>query len=102
MKIDWTSNGVQHFKRNDPPQFSVYSPEYGAAVKKEIEPVLGNVKKLAHPNTIFPFMDEPFHADTTSFDYRPVTAAEFQKQFGYSMPLSYAAAKKDPKKYLDF
>lgn len=102
MKIDWTSNGVQLFKRNDPPQYSVYSPEYLAAVKKQIEPVLGNVKKLAHPNTIFPFMDEPFHADTTAFDYRPITANEFQKEFGYPMPLSYAAAKKDPKKHLDF
>jgi hypothetical protein len=102
MKIDWTSNGVQLFKRNDPPQYSVYSPDYSFAVRREIEPVLGDVKKLAHPNTIFPFMDEPFHADTTSFDYRPVTAAEFQKQFGYPMPLNYAAAKKDPKKYLDF
>lgn len=102
MKIDWTSNGVQLFKRNDPPQYSVYSSEYLAAVKKQVEPVLGNVKKLDHPNTIFPFMDEPFHADTTAFDYRANTAAEFQKQFGYAMPLSYAAAKKDPKKHLDF
>jgi hypothetical protein len=102
MKIDWTSNGVQLFERNDPPVYSVYSPEYLAGVKNQIEPVLGNVKKLAHPNTIFPFMDEPFHADTTAFDYRSNTAYEFEKQYGYSMPLSYAAARKDPRKYLDF
>jgi hypothetical protein len=102
MKIDWTSNGVQLFKRNDPPVYSVYSPEYMTEVKKQIEPVLGSVKKLSSPNTIFPFMDEPFHADTTAFDYRAVTAGEFKKQYGYAMPMSYAAAKKDPKKYLDF
>ncbi len=102
MKIDWTANGIQLFKRNDPPPFSVYSPEYMNEVKKKIEPVLGNVKKIANPNTIFPFMDEPFHADTTAFDYRLPTANEFAKQYGYAMPVSYSAAKKDPKKYLDF
>lgn len=102
MKIDWTSNGVQLFKRNDPPPYSVYSPEYVAEVKKQIVPVLGHVKKLVQPHTIFPFMDEPFHADTTAFDYRSITADAFQKQYGYAMPLSYAAAKKNPKHYLDF
>lgn len=102
MIIDCTSNGVQLFERNDPPKFSVYSPEYTEAMKKRIEPVLGNVKKLEHPNTIFPFMDEPFHADTTSFDYRAIAANEFKKQYGYAMPANFAAAKRDPKKYLDF
>ena len=102
MKIDWTANGVQLFKRNDPPPFSVYSPAYMNEVKKKMEAVLGNVKKIVNPNTIFPFMDEPFHADTTAFDYRLLTATEFAKQYGYSMPTSYANAKKDPKKYLDF
>jgi len=102
MKIDWTSNGVQLFKRNDPPLYSVYTPEYMAEVKKRIDTVLGSVKKLANPNTIFPYMDEPFHADTTAFDYRLPTANEFKKQYGYAMPMSYAAARKNPKKHLDF
>jgi hypothetical protein len=102
MKIDWTSNGVQLFKRNDPPVHSVYSPEYIAEVKKHIVPVLGGIKKLEHPNTIFPFMDEPFHADTTAFDYSLPTAGEFKKEYGYTMPASYAAAMSDPRKHLDF
>jgi len=102
MKIDCTSNGVQLFKRNDPPSHSVYSPEYIEEVKKSIEPVLGNIKKLENPHTIFPFMDEPFHADTTAFDYSSATKNEFKKQYGYAMPANYAVAKKDPKKYLDF
>lgn len=102
MKIDWTSNGVQLFKRNDPPAHSVYSPEYEAEMKSRIQPVLGSVKKLRSPSTIFPFMDEPFHADTTAFDYSPYAAGEFRKQYGYVMPASYAAAGKDPKKHLDF
>jgi len=102
MKIDYTSNGVQLFKRNDPPLYSVYSPEYIEAVKKRIEPVLGNTKKLEHPNTVFPFMDEPFHADTTAFDYSLPTANEFKRQYNYAMPANYAAAKRDPKKHLDF
>lgn len=102
MKIDHTSNGVQLFKRNDPPAHSVYTPEYIDEVKKHIVPVLGNIKKLEHPNTTFPFMDEPFHADTTAFDYSLPTANEFKKQYGYAMPANYYTAKRDPKKHLDF
>ncbi|MEJ7691983.1 beta-galactosidase trimerization domain-containing protein [Daejeonella sp.] len=102
MKIDLTSNGVQLFKRNIPPRYSVYSPEYIDSVKQMIEPVLGNIKKIKSPHSIFPFMDEPFHADTTSFDYSLQAKNEFQNQYGYSMPLSYLAAKRDPAKYLDF
>ncbi len=102
MKIDYTSNGVQLFKRNDPPLYSVYSTQYIDSVKKRIEPVLGNIRKIERPNTIFPFMDEPFHADTTAFDYSLPTSNEFKKQYGYAMPTSYGAVKKDFRKHLDF
>lgn len=102
MKIDYTTNGVQLFKRNLPPEWSVYSPEYLKAVKERIEPVLGKVKELKSPHTIFPFMDEPFHADTTSFDYREDVAQHFFDQYGYTMPASYAQACQDAAKHLDF
>ncbi len=102
MKIDLTSNGVQLFKRNDPPKHSVYSPRYLDSVKKMVGPVLGNIKKIKSPHYIWPFMDEPFHADTTSFDYSLLARDEFKNQYGYAMPGSYFAAKRDPKKYLDF
>lgn len=102
MKIDVTSqNGVQFFNRNQPPKYSVYSPQFADSVKKIIQPELGVVKKIKAPNTIWAFQDEPFHADTTSFDYSSYASDAFQKQYGYCMPLSYGAAKKDPKKYLD-
>lgn len=102
MKIDVTSNGVQLFQRNQPPKYSVYSPRYIDSVKQRITPVLGNIKKIKSAYTIWPFMDEPFHADTTSFDYSRYAADAFKKIYGYEMPASYAAAKKDPKKHLDF
>lgn len=102
MKIDFTSNGVQLFKRNDPPKYCVYSPEYLDSVRTRIEPVLGNVKKVSNPFTIFPFMDEPFHADTTSFDFREPVKRAFKKQYGYAMPTSYSVAKREPRKHLDF
>jgi hypothetical protein len=102
MKIDVTSNGVQLFKRNQPPKYNVYSPHYIDSVKKRIVPVLGNVKEVKSAYTIWPFMDEPFHADTTSFDYSRDVANAFRKIYNYDMPSSYAAAKKDPKKHLDF
>ena len=54
MKIDFTSNGVQLFKRNDPPKYCVYSQEYLDSVRTRIEPVLGNVKKVSNPFTKFP------------------------------------------------
>ncbi len=102
MSVDLTSNGVQLFKRNDPPFCSVYEPAYLDSVRKKIEPVLGFVKKLKSPHTFFPFMDEPFHADTTAFDYSAATRAEFRKQYGYAMPGSYREARSDPGKHLDF
>ena len=102
MKIDCTSNGVQLFERNNPPSLNIYSSEYIDEVKKRIEPVLGNIKKLENPYTTFPYMDEPFHADTTAFNYSQATKNEFKKQFGYAMPVNYSLARKDPKKYLDF
>lgn len=102
MKLDFTSNGVQLFKRNDPPKYCVYSPEYLDSVRTRIEPVLGSVKRVKYPYTIFPFMDEPFHADTTAFDYREPVRKAFRKKYGYAMPLSYAAARCDPAKHLDF
>ena len=102
MKIDVTSNGVQLFQRNKPPKYSVYSPQYIDSVKQRIVPVLGSIKKIKSAYTIWPFMDEPFHADTTSFDYSKYTGNAFKKMYGYEMPVNYAAAKKDPKKHLDF
>lgn len=102
MGIDFTSNGVQLFRRNDPPFCSIYEPEYIDSVRKRIEPVLGSVKRLEKPYSIYPFMDEPFHADTTAFDYSAATAKEYQKRYGYPMPKNYQMAKSDPKKHLDF
>ena len=102
MKIDFTSNGVQMFGRNAPPEFCIYSPEYMENVRKKIEPVLGRAKKHPAPATIFPYMDEPFHIDTTAFDYRDPVRQEFQKCYGYEMPRSYAEARKDARKHLDF
>ena len=102
MEIDITSNGVQLFKRNEPPKYSVYSPQYIDSVKQRIVPVLGSIKKVKSVHTIWPYMDEPFHADTTSFDYSIHAKNEFKKQYGYAMPANYASAKRDPKKHLEF
>ena len=102
MQIDYTTHGVQIFKRNEPADLCVYSPEYMDSVRTLIEPVLGGVKKLTAPHSLFPYIDEPFHADTTMFDYREPVRKAFQKKYGYRMPLSCAEAKRDPKKHLDF
>ena len=47
-------------------------------------------------------MDEPFHADTMSFDLREPARKAFEESYGYPMPESFTEARKDPRKYLDF
>ncbi len=101
MKVDYTTNGVQLFKRHDPPTPSVYSPDYMKKVRERIGPVLGNSRKIENLCTLYPFMDEPFHDDTTSFAYDKYSADQFRKKYGYAMPRSYAEAQADPRKHLD-
>lgn len=102
MMLDCLTGGVELFHRNFPPEHSVFSPEYQEAMRAQIEPVLGGVRHVERPYSIFPFMDEPFHADTTSFDLSEAARQAFQKEYGYTMPGTFSEARKDPRKYMDF
>lgn len=102
MKVDYLTHGVEQFGREVPPEDCIFSPGYAASVRASIEPALGGVRDIANPYSIFPFMDEPFHMDTTSFDYRTPAKDAFASEYGYPMPSSFSEAAKDPRKYMDF
>jgi len=102
MMIDCMSGGLELFHRENPPANSVFTKEYYEAMKARVEPVFGGVRNIRKPFSVFPFMDEPFHADTTSFDYSPATAQAFAEKYGYAMPATFAEARKDPLVYVDF
>lgn len=102
IKIDCMSGGMELFHRQTPPANSVFTQEYHDAMAAKVQATFGPVRNIEKAYTVFPFMDEPFHADTTCFDYREPAMEAFQKEYGYAMPASFAEARKDPLKYMDF
>ena len=102
MQIDFLSGGAELFHRETPPAHSVFTEEYFKEMSANIPGRFGAVKGIGNPYCIFPFMDEPFHADTMSFDLREPARKAFEESYGYPMPESFTEARKDPRKYLDF
>ncbi|HUZ46884.1 MAG TPA: hypothetical protein VMW54_09625 [Terriglobia bacterium] len=93
--------GVENFVRNAPPTISVFSPEYAAAVRKNVVAAFDAVKGVPHPYNVFCYHDEPFHAGPESFDYGEDVKREFKKRFGYKLPPDVESARKDPRVWLD-
>jgi len=93
--------GVENFGRNVPPPISVFAPEYGAAVRANVIAAFEEVKGIPHPDNIFCYHDEPFHAGPESFDYGNLVKQEFKKRFGYDLPPDIESARRDPKVWLD-
>jgi len=102
MKLDCLTAGVELFHRQYPPKYSVFTPEYIDTVRTYMEQTLGPVRQVSSPYSVFPYMDEPFHADTTSFDLSEAAHKAFSERYGYPMPSSFTAARQDPLKYMDF
>lgn len=101
MGIDYMTSGFEGFGRDLPPKTSVYSPEYEREVRQRIHSGLAPLKEIKNLSTVFPFQDEPFHAGPASFDCSTYAQAEFQKQYGYPMPLNVDSARIYPRKWLD-
>ncbi|MES2373352.1 MAG: hypothetical protein V4557_12280 [Bacteroidota bacterium] len=101
MKVDFMTNGFELFNRYDTASVSVYSPKYAAAVKKQMDSGLAQLKEINQLYTVFPFQDEPFHGGPKSFDYSVYAQAEFLKRYQYPMPDSLETVKNDPKKWID-
>jgi hypothetical protein len=97
----FAKGGVENFDRTKQPAVSVYSPEYEAAIRKNLAPVLEEVKRLGGVDSLFCYQDEPFHASPACFDLSEAAKGKFQKRFGYRMPLDLAALRDSPKEWLD-
>jgi hypothetical protein len=101
MSIDYMTAGFEGFERSSPPLTSVYSPRYGAEVKKRVDSGLAPIKNVKHIYSVFPFVDEPFHAGPESFDLSEYAKARFRKAYGYPMPTDLDSVRNDPKRWLD-
>ena len=97
----FAKGGVENFGRTKPPAVSVYSPEYEGVIRKNLAPVLEEVKRLGGVYNLFCYQDEPFHASPACFDLSEAAKREFQRRFGYEMPLDSAAVRDSPKEWLD-
>lgn len=102
MKINYMAHGAELFWREYPAPVSVYSPAYAEMVLEKVRVNLAPLKVIDSLESIFTFMDEPFHAGPESFDYHEETKAEFRKRYGYPMPDSLGEVRHDPVKWLDF
>lgn len=93
---------LELFGREAPPEPSVYSPEYAAAVRANAEERLAAIKNIPRLYNVFPYQDEPFHWGPKSFAYSDADKAEFKKRYGYDMPADPDSIRSDPKKWGDF
>jgi hypothetical protein len=101
LKIDFMTHGNELFDRDHAPSISVYDPRYEVEVQKKIVNNLQQVREIDNIAHVFPYIDEPFHRKDY-LDYSEYTKAEFNRRYGYPMPLSFDEAKKDPRTQLDF
>jgi len=101
MAIDYMTGGFEGFDRDRAPGTSVYSPHYRAEVNKRIDSSLAPLKNITHLHSVFPFLDEPFHAGPETFDLSQYAKAKFSSRYGYSMPLSLNEVHNHPKQLLD-
>jgi len=101
MSIDYMTAGFEGFDRYTPPATSVYSPRYGAEVKDRVDSGLAPIQNVKSIYSVFPFVDEPFHAGPESFDLSEYAKARFRNVYGYPMPLDLDSVRNDPKRWLD-
>ena len=59
------------------------------------------MKAIQRIYSVFPFQDEPFHANPGAFDYSSDAKAEFSRRYGYAMPGSLDSVRSDAKQWLD-
>lgn len=101
FRIDLMTHGHENFTRDEAPKVSVYAPEYEEIVGKNVKNGLAQLSQIAHPDYVFPYIDEPFHRKPF-LDYSAATRTEFEHQYGYAMPKSFEEACKSPRTQLDF
>lgn len=101
LKVDFMTHGHELFNRDQAPNISVFDPNYESEVKKNVEQGLAQVLDIEKVDYVYPYIDEPFHRKDY-LDYSEYTRAEFNRRYGYNMPVSLTQAQQDPKTQLDF
>lgn len=101
MIVTHLSGGVENFGREQPPRPSVYSPEYAAVVRENVQRRVASLKDIPRLYNAFVYQDEPFHQGLGSFDYGDEAKTEFKKRYGYELPTDPNAVRNDPKRWLD-
>ena len=102
MIITHHIGALELFGRDNPPAIPVYSEAYAEAVREATErqmPVLDEIPRLYN---VFPYQDEPFTGGPDSLSYTEYDQAEFEKRYGYAMPMDIESARQDPQVWLDF
>jgi hypothetical protein len=101
MFISWLTGGLEGFGRDEPPNPSVYSPNYASTMKKNVEQALDSVKEISRLYNFFAFQDEPFTAGVNSFSHDDEAKAEFKKRYEYELPDDVDSVRSDPQKWRD-
>ena len=92
---------LEGFNRDNPPEPSVYSPEYAKSVQARVEQTLGRLKDVEGLRYVFTFHDEPFHANLGACGHGPAEKQEFKRRYGYDPPDDPESVRDDPQKWLD-
>ncbi len=102
MVISHHIPALELFGRDDPPSIPVYSEAYGEAVREAAEQRLPILEEIPRLYNAFIYQDEPFTGGPASLSYTEYDQAEFEKCYGYPLPMSLEEARQDPQVWLDF
>ena len=95
------AGAIEGFGRNNPPNPSVYSPEYAKKVCARAESALASTKGRKGLRYVFTFQDEPFHAGPKSFGIGEDEKREFKRRYGYDLPDDPQFVRDNPRRWLD-
>lgn len=99
MFVTWHTGPLENFDRVNPPNPSIYTPEYAQTVKTTVAERLAPLRAIPRLYNVFTYQDEPFTEGPKSFGYDDATKAEFLKRHGYELPADLDAVRADPKKW---
>jgi hypothetical protein len=97
----YIEHGLEGFKRDMPPEHSLYSQAYRDALAKRVTSQLAVLKQYPNLINVFATQDEPFHQGLKSFGNSAEERAEFRKRFGRDLPADAMAVRNDPRQWLD-
>ncbi|HOC68959.1 MAG TPA: hypothetical protein PKO23_09120 [Candidatus Hydrogenedentes bacterium] len=101
MIISYHAGALEGFGRTEPPNPCVYTSEYAEAVRARVSAALESLKAVPNLYNVFTYQDEPFHWGPQSFGFGEAARVEFQKRYGYELPVDLNAISGNPQQWLD-